>query len=119
MGPPRVSFLDTSSNGDRRLRDLIKQQQALGIITLLIGLSQVVLALSFIDPGPLLATPSSWVGFVLAAGGWMLIGIGMNVFQDRKAFNGWNSERVRWLSIVVMFLLTVGVAAGTVWVVLS
>jgi hypothetical protein len=121
MGQNRVSIFDPRSNGDRRLRDLIEQHRVLGIIPLLMGLSQVILGMHFIGPGPLLATPSSWVGFVLAAGGWLLIGIGFNVFQGREAFDGgWiDSERVTWVWAVTTVVFTVGIATATVWVVLS
>lgn len=121
MDQNRVSILTPRSNGDDRLRDLIEQHRVFGIMSLLMGLSQVMLGMHFIGPGTLLATPSSLVGVVLAAGGLLLITIGLNVFQGREAFDGgWiDSERGMWIWAGIAVVFTIGIAAGTVWVLFS
>lgn len=121
MSRNRLSILNRSSNGDRALRDLIELHQVYGIMTLLLGVSQVLFAMHFMgfsEPG---STTSSLPLAVLGGGGWALIGIGVNLFQGRKAFDGgWiKSERVIWVWALVSVTFALGIAVWTVSVVLS
>ncbi len=54
--------------------------------------------------------------FVLGGGGWALIGIGVNLFQGREAFDGgWiESERVMWVWTIWSFIFALGVVVWTV-----
>lgn len=111
-----VSDRITHSGSDSTIADLIQEHQVFGITAMLMGLSQVLYVLEI----PRAGLWSSWSIFVLGAGGWLLIGIGMNVFQGRNAFDGgWiDSGRVTWLWLVSILLLSIGVATTTGWVVL-
>lgn len=120
MSRYRLSVLDRSSNGDRALRDLIVLQQVNGIVTLLLGVSQVLFIMHFMGSSEPDVTTSSLPLFVLGGGGWALIGIGVNLFKGKEAFDGgWiESERVMWVWTIGSFIFALGVAVWTVLVVL-
>ena len=113
------SNLTTESDGEHSPRGLIDRKRLTGLAVVLIGISQVLLGLSGLAESSWSGlTESSWVIFVLGGGGWLLIGIGVNLLRGREAFDdGWiESRRVSWLNTTVMFVLAVGATAGTVWV---
>lgn len=113
-----IPLLDRSHS----FRGLIARNQLDGIAIVLVGITQVLLGLSGLGKSSWSGlTETSWRFFVLGGGGWLLIGIGVTVFQGRVTFEsgdrwGIQSERLAWLSTVVTFLITVGAAAGAVWI---
>lgn len=118
MEQNQISSRATESD-DHSHRNRIDRNQLTGLATVLVGMSQVLLGLSgLMNSSWSGLTESAWTIFVLGAGGWLLVGIGVNQFWGRAAFgDGWiESEWVAWLTTTVVFILSVGVAAGVVWV---
>jgi hypothetical protein len=99
----------TVSGGSHSLRDLVNRDRLNGLATILVGVSQLPLAFMFAD-----ATGYESSLFVIGAGGWLLIGIGANVFRGMEAFElDWSeSERAAWLSTIIACILAVVVAAA-------
>ena len=122
MDQSRVSGVVPISDRSRSLRKLIDRNRLDGIAIVLFGITQVLLGLSgLVELSWSGLTESSWTIFVLGGGGWLLIGIGVTVFQGRVAFEsggrwGIESERLAWLSTVVTLAIAIGAAAGAVWV---
>jgi hypothetical protein len=116
MSQNRRSRLAPLSDGDRSLRDRMNQNHLNGLATVLAGMSQLSLAVMFAD-----VTGDDISLFIGGAGGWLLIGIGVNVFQGKEVFDdGWvESKRVTWLLTAVQFILAVAVVAATVWILIS
>jgi hypothetical protein len=118
----RESGITAASSDERGLGDLIDRQRLDGLAAILVGTSQVLLGMTgFGSSGWSGLTMSSWSIFLLGGGGWLLIGIGINLFQGRGAFeSGWGlgleSERLVWLGTVTTFVIAVFFAAGAVWV---
>ena len=119
MAQSQRSGSPIESDGDHSLRSLLDRKRLTGLAVALIGASQVLLGTSRLVGSSWSGfTESAWTIFVLGGGGWLLIGIGSNLFRGRAAFDdGWiERERVAWLHTAVMFVLAVGVTAGVVWV---
>jgi hypothetical protein len=73
----------------------------------LIGLCQL--------PIGILYREQALVLFITGSGGWLLISIGVNLFQGKEAIGGWSdSERVAWLSTVGLLLFSLFVVVATV-----
>lgn len=60
---------------------MVTQERLNGLAALLIGVSQLPLAFVLAD-----ATGNDISLFIIGAGGWLLIGIGVNVFRGMEAF---------------------------------
>lgn len=116
MSRNRRSDLIGASDGDHGLRDLIDRKRLEGLATVFIGISQLPLAFVFADA-------VHWSSlFVVGCGGWLLVGIGVNLSQGREAFeSGWEveNERLRGVSAAVTFVLAVAVAASSVWLLVT
>lgn len=108
------------SDRDHDLRDLIDRNRLNGFAIVLFGVTQVVLAMVALGQSSWSGlTVSSWSIFVFGGGGWLLIGIGVSMFQGRMTFeNSWGTEsvRLRWLGTVTTLVISVGAATGAVWV---
>lgn len=90
------------------LQRRIDRSQLTGLTTLLVGVSQLPLAFALAE--------NHWALFVMGSGGWLLIGIGINLLQGREAFEiGWtDDDGIEWLVAAAMvgFALLVVAAAG-------
>jgi predicted membrane channel-forming protein YqfA (hemolysin III family) len=110
MARTRLTRLISSSGDESRLRGPIDRSRLTGLGCVLVGLCQLPLANLYHEQALAL--------FITASGGWLLVGIGMNLFRGKEAFDfGWSdSERVAWLSTVLFLLfgLFVVVATATV-----
>ena len=107
------SGLAAMSDGDHSLGNPINRNRLNGLATVFIGISQLPLAFIFMD---------HWLSlFVIGSGGWLLIGIGVNVFRGREAFEiGWSgSDRVEWLNTAVIATYAIAVVAATVFTILA
>lgn len=108
MTDSRQSGVIDDDGGEQVLRNRIDEHQLAGIACVLVGVSQLPLAFVYAE-----STPSL---FVVGAGGWMLIGIGINLLQGRAAFEiEWaDDETISWLIAAVLVVLSIGVvvAAG-------
>jgi hypothetical protein len=53
--------------------------------------------------------------FVIGSGGWLLIGIGINLITGKDAFyNGWtDNERIQWYMAAGLFLLAIVVVVSS------
>jgi hypothetical protein len=93
-------------DGDRDF--LINQSQLMGLATVFIGLSQLPMAIILAN-----VTGHDSSLFVVGAGGWLLIGIGVNLFRGMEAFESkWGkNERLEWLSVTVTVVLALAVVA--------
>lgn len=86
------------------------QFQYLGILTILVGVSQLPIAWSFaIDNNP-------WM-FVVGSGGWLLIGIGGNLLMGRHAFwSHWSqSSDLGKFSLITLTLLSIAVVISSIY----
>lgn len=109
MNPDQFSNSNSNVDGNRSFRDILNRNQLYGLTCLLIGMSQLPLAFILAD---LSNQPLSLL--VIGAGGWLLIGVGINLLQGGGAFqNGWtNNERVEWLMAAVLLLFSIGIVAA-------
>lgn len=109
MAQNRLYRLLSTAGSKSRLRGSVGQSQLAGIACVLIGVSQLPVAF-VVGEQPL-------VLFIIGSGGWLLIGIGVNIFRGREGSEVWgNNERTSWLSAVwtLLFSLFVVVATGVV-----
>lgn len=108
MGQNRTHGVADDRTGERGLRDTIDEYRLAGLACVLVGVSQLPLAFIHGEPTTTL--------FVVGGGGWMLIGIGLNLLQGRGAFEiRWtDNETISWLiaAMLVVFAVLVVVAAG-------
>lgn len=122
MDQNRVSGVTPTSDRDHSLRELIDRKQVDGLAIVLLGITQVLLAtVSLMQSSWSGITVSSWSTFVLGGGGWLLIGVGVSVFQGRVVFepeSGWgiDNQRLAWIGTAAIFAVSVGAAAVAVWV---
>lgn len=109
MDQNRSSGLGAVSSGGQSLRDVVNRDHLNGLATILIGVSQLPLAFVLAD-----STGEEISLFAIGAGGWLLIGIGVNVFRGREAFElDWSkSERAAWLNTIMTCIFAVVVAAA-------
>lgn len=105
MTQSRRSLLTTLSDSDQ-----IDQNQLNGLVAVLVGLSQLLLALVT------LSDPDSLSFIVVAGGGILLLLIGVRVFQGKEVFEGEGnvSKRVRWLGTAMRVVFAIGVAVAAV-----
>jgi hypothetical protein len=88
MGQNQRSILAAISDSDHTPRDLIDRNQFDGFTAIIIGMSQVLLALTF---------PKGWLlPFVVVSGGFLLISIGINLLQGKEAFENRWEKASRW-----------------------
>lgn len=110
MSQNRLDRFLSLSGSKSRLRGSVGQSQLAGIACVLIGASQL--------PVAFVVSEQSLVFFIMGSGGWLLIGIGVNLFRGKDAFElGWsNNKRISWLSAVwtLLFSLLVVGATGVV-----
>ena len=73
-----------------------------------IGMGQLPLAFIFMEHSLSL--------FVIGSGSWLLIGIGVNVFRDREAFEiRWSGSKwVEWLNTAVLAMYAIAVVAAAI-----
>ena len=120
MDQNQVSEVTPMSYRDHDLRDLINRNRLDGFAIILFGVTQVVLAMVVLGQSSWSGlTVSSWSIFVFGGGGWLLIGIGVSIFQGRMMFeNSWGTESVwlRWVGTVTTLVISVGAATVAVWV---
>ena len=109
MDQNQLSGSGAVSSGSHSLRDLVNRNRLNGLATILIGVSQLPLAVMFAD-----VTGYESSLFVIGCSGWLLIGVGVNVFRDRGPFElDWTeSKRTAWLSTIVTCILAIVVAAA-------
>jgi len=103
----RLEFRSGRGHGPRSLLD---QNQITGLATVFIGMSQLPLAFVFAN---------HWASlFVVGSGGWLLIGIGVNVFRGREPFEvGWSrSRQVDWLNTVLLAIHAIAVVIAASFV---
>jgi hypothetical protein len=120
MDQNRSSDVALTPDDDHNYRDLIDQSHVIGLSTMLIGTAQVLLGMAGLTSFSGF-TVSYWSSVFLGGGGWLLIGIGINVFRGRGAFDDpWiKSERVEWLFSAIMLIGAVGLTAGAVFTLLT
>lgn len=108
MGQNRTHGVADDRSGERGLRDTIDEYRLAGLACVLVGVSQLPLAFIHAESNASL--------FVVGAGGWMLIGIGINLLQGRRAFEiRWTDNgTISWLiaAMLVVFAVLVFLAAG-------
>lgn len=109
---PRLAI----ASGDHGFSGPLNRARFIGLAVVLVGVSQLPIAFIAAD-----ATGHDGMLFVVGAGGWLLISIGVNLLRDRSAFDdGWTeSERVEWLLAGVTFVSAVVIAVAAVFIVLS
>jgi hypothetical protein len=97
------------SSGSHSLRDSVNRDHLNGLAAILVGVSQLPLAVMFAD-----VTGYESSLFVIGAGGFLLIAIGVNVFRGMGPFEvDWiESERVTQLSMIINLVIAVVVAAA-------
>jgi hypothetical protein len=86
MGQQRPSV--SGARNGRVLRNVL-DEWVTELVIVLVGVSQVVLSLSVFVSG------RGRIGFVLASGGWLLVGIGTNLLRDRGPFDSSPRKRTR------------------------
>lgn len=98
------------------LRNAISRNKLYGLTSVLVGSSQLPLAFLLAD-----LTNQSLAVFVIGSGGWLLIGLGINLLQGKRAFHTeWtDNERYRWLIAAVICLLAFVVVIATGLILLS
>lgn len=76
----------------------------MGVTCLLVGVAQLPLAFRVAD-----LTGESTAMFVMGSGGWLLIGIGINLLRRRSAFEiGWtDSNRIAYLEAAFLIVLSI------------
>jgi uncharacterized membrane protein YidH (DUF202 family) len=104
------SVLATIADGDDSLRDRIGWRQLNAIITVLIGISQIVVAMTM-NPAE-----RSKLFLVVVAGGFLLIGLGVSEFQSKNWFTRRpdESKRVAYLEMAMLYTLTIVVVVAAV-----
>lgn len=107
MAQNRLYRLLSTSGSESRLRGLISQSQLIGLACVLIGASQLPLAFR--------VSEQSLVLFIMGCAGWLLIGIGVNLFRGKEGFEvGWSeNDRIAWLNAAWTLLLALLVVAAT------
>lgn len=102
----RLSRLLSSPDGESRLRGSAERSRLSGLACVLVGVSQLPLA--FLGE-------RSLAPFVIGSGGWLLIGIGVNLAGGRGAldFEWTGSERAAWLGSAWHFAFGLLVVAAT------
>jgi hypothetical protein len=111
MDQNQRSAFASMSDGDNNLRDRVDQEKVYGLAAVLIGLSQVPLALAF--------PAQSWLpSVIILSGGSLLVGIGISAYLGNGIFQGggWDSEQANWMYAVGMLAFAIGVVAATVWI---
>lgn len=97
-------------------RQFIGRFRLAGFATVLVGLSQLPVAVLVAD-----ATGHDSLLLVIGGGGWLLVGIGVNILRGREAFetrrdgDGWWP----WLSAIVTVIVAISVAVAAALLVLS
>ena len=100
------------SDGDERRPGLIDRRRLNSLTVMLAGLSQLLLVSTF----PM----KSWTSFIVGGGGWLLIAIGFNTYIDREVMQGgWKSERVKWITAIIAFIIVVGMVVVAVLIPLT
>ena len=109
MDQNRLSGFGAVSRGRSSLADVVSRNRLNGLAAIIIGLSQLPLAFMVAD-----STGYEISLFVIGAGGWLLVGIGVNVFRGMEAFEfDWSeSNRVAWVSTIVTCLFATVVATA-------
>jgi uncharacterized membrane protein YidH (DUF202 family) len=104
------SVLATIADGDDSLRDRIGWRQLNAIITVLLGMSQIVVAMTM-NPAE-----RSKLFLVIVTGGFLLIGLGVSEFQSKNWFKRRPNESklVAYLGMAVLFTLTTAVVVAAV-----
>ena len=103
------SVLATIADGDDSLRDRIGWRQLNAIVAVLIGMSQIVVAMT--------TNPErSTLFFVVGAGGFLLIGLGVSEFQSKDWFERRpdESKRVAYLGMATLYTITIAVVVAAV-----
>ncbi|HET7324682.1 MAG TPA: hypothetical protein VFJ06_10150 [Halococcus sp.] len=105
------SVLATITDGDDSLRDRIGWRQLNAIVPVLIGMSQIVVAVTTMNPAE-----RSTLFFVVVAGGFLLVGLGVSGFQSKDWFERRPNESklVAYLGMVLLFTLTGTVVVAAV-----
>jgi hypothetical protein len=111
MDQNQLSGSGAVSSGGHSLRDLVNRERLNGLAAILVGVSQLPLAVMFAD-----VTGYESSLFVIGAGGFLLMAIGANVFRGIGPFElDWTeSERVARLSTIMTWIIAVAVAATAV-----
>ena len=105
-------FVGTSGGG-HNLHDRIDRNQLNALATVLIGICQLPLAFIFTE---------NWIPiFIIGSGGWLLIGIGVYMFQRKVAFDirWFGGKWGAWLSTAVLAMYAIAVVAATVAVLMT
>lgn len=88
----------------------VTQSQYLGLLVVLVGTSQLPIALGF-------ATDNNQWMLVVGSGGWLLIGIGINLMMGQRAlWSDWNeSGKHGMISLATLTLLTIAVVVSSIY----
>jgi uncharacterized membrane protein YidH (DUF202 family) len=105
------SVLATIANGDDSLRDRIGQRQLNAIVPVLIGISQILVAVTTMNPAE-----RSTLFLVVVTGGLLLTGLGVSEFRSKDWFERKPDEStlVAYLGMVMSSTLTIAVVVGAV-----
>jgi uncharacterized membrane protein YidH (DUF202 family) len=105
------SVLATTADGDDSLRDRIGWRQLNAIVPVLIGLSQIVVAMTTMNPAE-----RSTLFLVIVAGGFLLVGLGVSGFRSKNWFERRpdESKLVAYLGMATSFTLAIAVVVAAV-----
>lgn len=100
---------DLATVGGRNPLETIDKNQITGFATVFVGICQLFIAFT-------VAGEQSSALFIMGGGGWLLIGIGGNLFRNMEPFeNNWGvGERVEWLSTAALLIAAVAMVAAAV-----